>query len=206
MWLATQLFGANPLDLRGIAVTTAKQRVLRLTVNLDTTGDLEVKAWQGQQFAGDVPRTGTRHTFQTDLPLPLVRSQRIGFAVKVGSEVPLVCAHVDLSPPDVLKTGHANFHPLCRRILSVKASAQALVVSRRVLSGEALAKAPEALGARFFLNRVWGPSLGLRRGQWTRFSQPLPDASVVDFSLILTRLQKDYLRLDFRRPDPFQCP
>lgn len=206
VWLATQLFGADPLDLRGLAVATVKQRVLRVGVTLDTTGDLVVKAWQGQQFAGDVPRSGTRHTFQTDLPLPITRTERIGFAVKVGGETPLVCAHVDVSPPEVLKTGHADFHPLCRRILSIQARREALQVSRRVLSGEALAKAPEALGARFFLNRIWGPPLSLRRGQWTRFSQPLPDAAVVDFSLILTRLQKDYLRLDFRRPDPFLCP
>jgi hypothetical protein len=206
VWLATQLFGADSLDLRAIAVTTAKQRVLRVAVTMSTTGDIEVNAWQGQQFAGKVPSDGSIHRFTVDLPLPLSRAVRLGFAVKVGDEMPLVCAHVDVSGQGSLNTSHATFHPLCRRILSVKAEAKVVHAQRRLLTGEALARTQEALGARFFLNKVWGPPLGLKSNRWVRFSHPLPEASVVDFSLILTRLQKDYLRIDLRRPDPFQCP
>lgn len=206
VWLGTQLFASDALEFRDLKVTASPGRVLRLTVSLDTTGGLEVKAWEGQSFLGDVPASGHRHTFTMDVPHPIAKARRVGFAIQVGNQAPLLCAHVEVATSGALGKEHADFHPLCRRVLGVKASAKSLVVSRRALSAEARANRPEARNTRFFLNQAWGPLLPLRAKQWVRFVQPLPGTPVVDFSLILTKLQKDYLRLDFRRADPFVCP
>lgn len=206
IWLGTQNFAADPLDLRGIAVAMETRDVVRVTARLQTNGGLTVKAWRGRQFAGEVPAVGSTHTFTADLPWPVATSERISFAVQTGSETPLVCAHVDVGPGGTLRPSRVTYHPLCRRITDLSVQGPRTRVRRRVLSGEALAQSTEALGARFFLNRVWGPLLPLARGRWTRFSVPLPDADEVRFSLVLTRIQKDYLTLDFRRANPFVCP
>ncbi len=208
LWIGTQLFGADPLDLRSLVVREEKKDVVRLTVTLKTTGGLQIKAWLGRQYAGDVPGSAAgRHVFTVDVPRPLRRARRYGFAVKVGHQTPLVCAQAQLSAAGTVTSSRVTYHPLCRRILDIRARAKVLRVRQRVHHGEARAKtAALARGVRFFLNRTWGPSLPLRAGRWVPFSQALPSSSTVGFSLVLGQQQKDYLTLDFSRRDPFVCP
>jgi len=215
VWIGTQLFGANDIDFRKLGVKTRRQRVRRLRVTLRTTGGLEIKAWRGRKFAGDVPATGgggggsgrgTPHGFTTDLPRKIQSRVRYGFAVKVGNQTPLVCAHVDVQPGGRTRANRIAYHPTCRRILDIQADIRTLGVRQRVLTGEAKAHARKARKARFFLNESWGPSLGLKRGRWVSFSQVLPPARKVSFSLVLDGLHKEYLVLDFGKNDPFRCP
>jgi uncharacterized protein YkwD len=215
VWIGTQLFGAKDIDFRNLGVRTRQQRVRRLRVTLRTTGGLEIKAWRGRKFAGDVPATGdghggsdrgTPHTFTTDLPQQIQGRVRYGFAVKVGNQTPLVCAHVDVQPGGRTRANRIAYHPLCRRILSIQADIRTRGVRQRVLTGEAKAHARKARKARFFLNERWGPPLGLKGGRWVSFSKVLPAARKVSFSLVLDGLHKEYLVLDFGRKDPFRCP
>jgi uncharacterized protein YkwD len=202
----TQLFAAIPLDLRNLTLRAERRKVARLTVDLAVDAGIQIKAWSGAAYVGDVPATGGVARFTRDLAAPLSGADRFTLAVTTGAEVPLVCVTVAVDAQGRAGVQHATHAPLCRRIARVSASTASTEVALSVLAGEALASDAGAAAARYYVNKVWGPPLGLKVGRWVAFRHDLPATGASRFALVLGTLLKDYLTIDPSRRPPFSCP
>jgi len=220
VWLATQVFGALPLDIRRVEVRQAHREVLRVEVRFSTLRPLHVDVWQWKHYKGRVTpanHSGLAYRYRADLPLPIASTVSIQFALTAGRETPLVCAEVRVDRGGRVSPRVVGYHPLCRQVVGFAARARRIHVQQRILSFQVRPGTSSGRGpghgairglphVRFFLNRTFGPGIPLRRGRWARVSQILPGARTVHLALVVDRAVKEYLLLRVGSEVRFVCP